>query len=221
MRYRWWFVIAGGLFLTGMLLGLLVPIGAVGDVLSENLAVLEELGATLAPFQATTAIFIFFKNTFALLFSFVFSPILCLMPVLALLANGGLLSLVSVIVIEEESLGLLLAGILPHGVLEIPALIIGEAAALSFGAMVVMLLVRKESRTVLVSVVKQRILLAFVIFIITGIFPTIIVLALLREQTRAIFLPNLKQNLKFLGIAIALLVPAAIIETFVTPLLLQ
>jgi stage II sporulation protein M len=73
--------------------------------------------------------------------------------------------------------------LLPHGVFEIPAIIIGEAAALSFGAMVIM--------------------------------------ALFSPKRRSQLLPNLKQNLKYLLLAFILLVPAAIIETFVTPLLLQ
>jgi len=85
-------------------------------------------------------------------------------------------------VIQEKSLGFLLAGLLPHGIIELPAFIIGEAAALSFGAMVILVLFKKKERSQLV--------------------------------------PSLKQNLRYLMIAFALLIPAAIIETFVTPLLL-
>ena len=76
-----------------------------------------------------------------------------------------------------------MAGILPHGVFEIPALIMAQAAALSFGTMAVIALFVKEKRPLLV--------------------------------------PNLKQNLKYLGVAMLLMVPAAIIEAFITPLLLS
>jgi stage II sporulation protein M len=72
--------------------------------------------------------------------------------------------------------------LLPHGIFELPALIIGEAAAFSFG--------------------------------------TAAILALFKKERRNLLLPNLKQNLIYLLIAFALLLPAAIIETFVTPLLL-
>ena len=85
-------------------------------------------------------------------------------------------------VIQEESLGYLLAGLLPHGIFELPAFILGEAAALSFGTMAIVALFRKEGRNLL--------------------------------------LPNLKQNSRYLMIALALLLPAAIIEAYVTPLLL-
>jgi len=222
MSYKRWIFVAICLFGIGMVLGLAVPYG-IANFLAEDLAALEELGAILVPFKVTTAIFILVKNISALLLSFIFSPILCLLPILALTVNGWLLSFLGAIAAQQKSLGFVLAALLPHGIFELPALIIGEAAALSFGAMVIMLVVRKESRTVLVSIAKQslgHILLTLALCFITGIFPTIIVLALLREKTRAIFVPNLKQNLRYLMVAFALLVPAAIIETYITPLLL-
>ncbi|MGE5271976.1 MAG: stage II sporulation protein M, partial [Thiohalocapsa sp.] len=36
--------------------------------------------------------------------------------------------------VSEYSVGYLLAGLLPHGIIELPALFIGEAAALGFGS---------------------------------------------------------------------------------------
>jgi stage II sporulation protein M len=100
---------------------------------------------------------------------------------LALTVNGWLISFISVAVVQEESLGILLAGLLPHGIFELPALIMGEAAALSFGALTIVALVSKK---------------------------------------KDLLLPGLKQNLRYLLIACALLLPAAIIETYVTPLFL-
>ena len=186
MRYKSWVLIAGGLFVIGLAIGLVIsaimPASIVG-LISEEMSALEQLGNIFAPFQASTAAFIFLKNVSALLFSFIFSPILCLLPIIALTFNGLLLSFVSVLVAQEESLGLVLAGLLPHGIFEIPALIIGEAAALSFG--------------------------------VTAI------LALICREKRNLVLPNLKKNVKYLLLAFVLLVPAAIIETFVTPLFLQ
>jgi len=65
------------------------------------------------------------------LISFALSPFFCLVPIVALIFNGGLLGFVSAMVIQEKSLGYLLVGLLPHGMFELPALIIGEAVALS------------------------------------------------------------------------------------------
>lgn len=181
MSYRWWILVAVGLFATGVAFGLAMPDDA-ANVFADDLAVLQELAKIFGPFKLSTAAFIFLKNVSALLFSFIFSPLFCLIPALALTVNGWLLSFVSVTVIKQESVGLLLAGLLPHGVLELPALIIGEAAALSFGTMTIIALISKRRRNQLV--------------------------------------PNLKQNVKYMALAFALLLPAAIIETYITPLFL-
>ncbi len=180
MSYKRWIFVAIGLFGVGIALGLATPV-SIAELFSENLAAFEELAAIFVPFQVTTAIFIFLKNVSALLISFVFSPILCLPPIIALIVNGGLISFISVLVVQEESLGVLLAGLLPHGIFELPALIMGEAAALSFGALTIVALVSKK---------------------------------------KDLLLPGLKQNLRYLLVACALLLPAAIIETYVTPLFL-
>ena len=226
LSYKKWIYIAVFLFAAGMIAGLALP-EVTAEPLEEELAILEQLAAMLGPFQITTALFIFLKNVVALLTSFVLSPLLCLVPVLALVLNGGLIAFVSTAVIQEKSVGFLLAGLLPHGIFEIPAIIMGEAAALSFGAMVmfmvILLIIRKEIRTALLSTAtqdKRHIFLSLALFLIVGPFHTVIILALLKEQTRTLLMPNLKQNIKYLMIACALLLPAAVIETYITPLFL-
>lgn len=182
MSYKRWLFVAIFLFGIGLIWGLVTP-ASILDIFSEDVAALEEVSDFLSPLpQASVFIFIFIKNVSAVLISFVFSPFFCLVPVLALIINGGFIGLVSTLVIEEKSLGYLLSGLLPHGILELPALIIGEAVALSFGAAVTLALFNKERRNLL--------------------------------------LPNLRKNLRYLLIALALFLPAAIIETYVTPLLL-
>ena len=101
---------------------------------------------------------------------------------MALIINGGVLGLISTSVVQQESIGYLLAGLLPHGVIELPAFFMGEAVALSFGAT--------------------------------------ITLAIFKKEKRELVLPSLKRNLRYLVVALILLLPAAIIETYVTPLLL-
>jgi len=177
-----WIFIAILLFGIGIVFGLTAPTG-IASLLAEDITTLEELGDLLASIPLVLiALFIFIKNASVLLLSFALSPIFCLVPILALTVNGWVIAFVSATIIQEESLGYLLAGLLPHGIFELPAFILGEAAALSFG--------------------------------------TIAIVALFRKERRSLLLPNLKQNLRYLMIALALLLPAAIIETYVTPLLL-
>lgn len=182
LSYRSWILIATALFGIGILVGQLMPVTS-AEFLSEDLTALREMAAMLGPFQFSTAVFIFFKNVLALAVSFIFSPILILVPVLALTMNGWVLSFVAALVAREESWGFLLAGLLPHGVFELPAIIIGEAAALSFGA--------------------------------------ITITALFSKGKRSLIIPNMKQNAKYLLIAVTLLLPAAVIETYITPLFLS
>ena len=181
MNYKRWIIVAIMLFGIGLASGLATP-AYIADLLSEDLAVLEELSGIIAPFSILTVVLIFIKNVSALLLSFVLSPIFCLVPILALTVNGWLLAFVSSVVVQEKSLGFLLAGLLPHGIFELPALIMGEAAALGFG--------------------------------------TIAITALFKKEKRNLLLPSLKQNSRYLMIAFTLLLPAAIIETYITPLLL-
>ena len=177
-----WIFIAIFLFSIGLAFGFFAPVGTTGFI-AEEVAAFRELAAFLASLPpALIAIFIFLKNASALLLSFLLSPILCLVPVMALTVNGWLIAFLSVAVVQEESLGFVLAALLPHGIFELPALILGQAAALSFGTMTMLTLFKKGRRNLM--------------------------------------LPVLKQNLKYLLIAFALLLPAAIIETYITPLLL-
>ncbi len=177
MSYKKWVFIATFLFGIGLVLGLVTPTGTASIPLSE------ELIGIFIPFTVSTVILIFIKNVLALLLSFVLSPIFGLVPILALTVNGWLIAVVSTAVIREESLGYVLAGLLPHGIFELPALILAQAAALSFG--------------------------------------TAAVLALFRKEKANLLLPNLRRNLRYLLVAFALLLPAAIIETYITPLLLR
>ena len=183
MNYKRWLLIAACLFGIGLVLGLTTSTGIAG-LLAEDIAALEELAESLGELpQLAVFVVILVKNASALLISFAFSPIFCLVPLIALILNGWLLGLVSTAVIQEKSLGYLLAGVLPHGIFEIPALIMGEAVAFSFG--------------------------------------TAVLLALFKKERRNLLLLNVRQNLRYLIVALALLLPAAIIETYVTPLFLR
>jgi stage II sporulation protein M len=183
MSYKWWIIIAVSLFSVGIILGLSTPT-SFANLPAEDINDLVELADFLATIPNWAVfIIILFKNISALVISFIFSPFLCLVPVIALVLNGWLIGFVSTSVLQEESLGYLLGGLLPHGIFEIPALLIGEAVALSFGTALIVALFNRERRTQL--------------------------------------LPHFRQNLKYLGVALALLLPAAIIEAFITPLVLN
>jgi len=183
MSYRWCLITAISLFVVGLVVGLRTPATLAGPI-SDEVTVLEQLAELLASLPSWLILLvIFLKNVTAVLFSVILSPFFCLMPILALTVNGWLIGVVSSAIIEEKSITYLLAGLLPHGILELPALIMGEAVALWFGVAVI--------------------------------------LAIFRRERRGLLLVGVKQNAKYLAIALGLFLPAAIIETYLTPLLIS
>jgi len=183
MSFKQGLLIAIFLFGTGLIIGLVTPASTI-DLLFDEISAFEEFADILAPLpQLALFIIIYIRNLSVVLISFAFSPFFCLVPVLTLFSNGLFIGIVSILVLREESIGFLLAGLLPHGILELPALIMAEAVALSFG---------------------------------TSVFQ-----ALISKEKRGLVLPNLRKNFKYLVIAAGLLFIAAIIEAFLTPLLLD
>ena len=105
------------------------------------------------------------------------------MPVLSLFVNGWLIGYIAVIAIERVGFLFILRGILPHGIFELPAFFIGEAAALSSGVAVMLAIFSAARRQALPRILRRNVIL--------------------------------------LLIAMALLIPAALIETYITPLFLR
>lgn len=182
MSYKIWLYFASFLFGAGFIWGLFLPVDGPG-ILAEDLAALEEMAGLISSLPQVAVFFlILVKNISVVVISLIFSPIFLLVPVLVLVLNGGVVGLVSILVTREYSLTYLFAGLLPHGIFEIPALIMAEAVAFSFGAAALM--------------------------------------AVFSQERRQQLMPNLRQNSRKLKIVLVLLVIAAAIETWITPLLL-
>ncbi|MEM2124830.1 MAG: stage II sporulation protein M [Candidatus Methanosuratincola sp.] len=124
--------IATVLFLVGVLLGIIA--GFSGEVNGSNSIVeqLEPLFQFYKPYQPFTVVFLFFKNLLTAGIAFLLSPLI-VVPAAILLLNGYLLGMVGTIVANEVSLGAALAALAPHGIFEMPALVIAAAAGFRFG----------------------------------------------------------------------------------------
>lgn len=186
MRFIYWIIIAAILFGIGLAAGTAIGDTALGDfieTLLEQFPAVEDTGIALGVSTAGLLVFLLAKNILAVAVSFVFAPFFGILPALSLFLNGMFISYVAVRVIEQESLGYIISLLAPHGVIEIPAFIVAQAAALSFGAAAVYALFTRDRGGKLII--------------------------------------NFKKNFKILLIAMICLVPAAIIEAFVTPLFLN
>ncbi len=156
MKYRWWLIIAFIIFAGSIFIGYARPALELGPVTGEADALqqLAQLIATLPPLLAV--LFIFIKNLMSLVLSFIFSPILCLLPLFTLVANGWLIGIVSNSVIQQKSVEYLVAGTLPHGILEIPAFIMGEAVALAFGVAIITAALKHDKKPI-ITMIKSKI----------------------------------------------------------------
>lgn len=179
MTFPRWIMVSAILFFTGVIVGFVAPISF--DI--ESIAPLGEIVDDLGTFSSPVVfLIILLNNLIAICFAFFLSPLLCIVPLLSLAVNGLLIGVVGSMVVEQESFLYLAAGILPHGIFEIPALIIALSAALNFGFIT-----------------------------IKGLF---------KKENRGNISPAFFTNIKYLALAGGLLVPAAFIETFITPVFL-
>lgn len=124
--------ITTALFLVGMILGVVSGYsGGTGgsDSIIEGL---EPLFQFYRPYQPLTVVFLFFKNLLTAGMAFALSPLI-VVPAAILLLNGYLLGLVGTIVSREISFLAALAALAPHGIFEMPALVIAAAAGFRLG----------------------------------------------------------------------------------------
>jgi len=174
---KFWFLAVIALFSVCLSLGLLLPPPEtlIADTLGGYASLFEML-ADLPPFAL--ALFILVNNAITLIVSFGFAPLFGLVPIFVVGFNGWLIGVVVAGIIQTESVGYAVRGLLPHGIIEIPAFLFAEAVALSFAAT-----------------------------LLTSLFV---------PEKRPQLFHSFVRHLKMLGIAAALLIPAAFIEVFVT-----
>jgi stage II sporulation protein M len=81
---------------------------------------------------------IFFKNFLASIMSVLLGLGLGIMPLIVDTTNGFMLGLVSYSVLQKEGLLYLLAGILPHGVIELPTVLVSIALGFRLGYVLIL-----------------------------------------------------------------------------------
>lgn len=81
-------------------------------------------------------VFIFINNTIKSIFIIFAGAVFGVLPIVFLLINGMILGYLGAEKMGDQLLPLFLKGILPHGIIEIPAIIIACAYGLRFGAIV-------------------------------------------------------------------------------------
>jgi stage II sporulation protein M len=83
-------------------------------------------------------IIIFLKNFLASIMSVLLGLGMGIMPLIVDTSNGFMLGLVSYSVLQKEGLPYLLAGILPHGIIELPTVLVSIALGFRLGYVLIM-----------------------------------------------------------------------------------
>ncbi|WNY27305.1 stage II sporulation protein M [Methanolapillus ohkumae] len=87
---------------------------------------------------------IFFNNARIALFAIAFGIVLGLFPLFIAIANGLMIGIVSEYIVRTQGLSYLLVGILPHGILELPAIVLAAGVGVRLGAVVFSKLVGRK-----------------------------------------------------------------------------
>ena len=124
------------LFVTGLVFGVYSYFNVPASFTAQtaDLQKLNELLQAFPPPLMMAALFV--KNLGAVAVSIILSPVFLIVPVLTLLLNGWLIGLLSAAIIQERSVGYLLAGLLPHGIFELPAIFISLGLGLKIGSFI-------------------------------------------------------------------------------------
>lgn len=126
---RWPFILSLSLFLALAFAGYYL-----GGTLSSILPELEKIYGGLKGLNTVElAIFIFANNSWKSLLAILLGPFLAIFPVLFATSNGLVLGLVGFSVVGSRGLTFFLAGILPHGIIEIPAVLLSSAIGIRIG----------------------------------------------------------------------------------------
>jgi stage II sporulation protein M len=114
---------------------------------SQSQELITALEETYAPMlkmnRASQILFIFLKNSLTAFSTIVFGAIFGILPIISLFSNGEILGILAGFTLEKFNLSYFLAGILPHGIIEISCFLISSAIGLRIGKTLIKKIVGK------------------------------------------------------------------------------
>lgn len=117
------------LLLSGMFFGALIPKADMPLSDSPLYQILSPYMELYKPYEFLTVIFLFVKNSVTVGLAFFLSPILLIFPSFVLFLNGFMTGFVA----SSLPLSLAFKALVPHGIFELSALVLGSAGGLRFG----------------------------------------------------------------------------------------
>lgn len=117
-------------------------------------------------------LFIFLNNSVKTLLVIIFGLLIGIVPALFIFINGYVIGVVAVMIAAARGTGYVVAGLLPHGIFEIPAVLLGAALGMMLGASLVARL-RGRSEVPIITELRNAIR-----YFILGIMPLLLLAAL-------------------------------------------
>lgn len=175
------------IFLTGTLLGILsfTQSPETTENLLQNL--FEGLGEDFFEMHGLSLVFfIFFNNVIKTFLAMLLGIFFALIPAFFIFINGYVLGLISPFFIQSHGLYPFWAGILPHGVIEIPAVILGAATGLFLGIQAYYSFFGSKEKKFSINL-KREIQKSFIFFVLV-VLPLLFLAALIEGLLTPIFL---------------------------------
>lgn len=140
VHYRKMMLVALGLFIAGIVLGHVFS-GALSAMLLPQIEALHEVSGSLsqsASPELSFFVFIFLNNAIKSLLIIGLGALFGFMPIVFLVMNGMVLGFLVQAASNQGAnmFDLIIKGLLPHGIIEIPAILIAAAYGLQFGYLV-------------------------------------------------------------------------------------
>ena len=165
-------IIALGIFSAFTIIGFAFPIFFSEQIFSW----MEKIVQGMEGFGAFETIgFIFFNNVKASFFSIILGVFLGVFPISASIVNGYLMGFVSRHAVEQEGI-FVLWRLLPHGIFELPAIILSIGIGLRLGTEIFTLKGRSEFKKNFIESMRFFIFVIFPLLLIAGIIEGLLII---------------------------------------------
>ncbi|MGQ9759025.1 MAG: stage II sporulation protein M [Candidatus Methanomethylicaceae archaeon] len=132
-------IVSLALLVIGIFFGVLIPKTHMPFSETPLYQILSPYVELYKPYEFSTVIFLFVKNSITISLAFFLSPLLLIFPSLVLLLNGFMTGFVA----SSLPIDLTIGALVPHGIFELSALVLGSAGGLRFGIGVIKKVVKK------------------------------------------------------------------------------
>ncbi|RZN55227.1 MAG: hypothetical protein DSO09_03135 [Candidatus Methanomethylicota archaeon] len=140
------------LLIITMLYGYFIPKAKIPIEQSIFYQILQPYAELYKPYNISTVIFLFLKNTLVVFIAFFLSPILLISPIFVIILNGFMTGYIASIL----PIDIAIKALAPHGIFELSALVIASSSGFRFGYYTIMKLIKHKEYKI-IEILKKEI----------------------------------------------------------------